>query len=328
VKNNRIAVVVAILLATGLPVMSRVRFAAATGLTNQQPDKEHRTDDRPIARSQKPAGQSTDKLKLEAKLVNVTVTVSDPYGRFVTGLTKDNFEVFDDGVKQDIAHFTDDDAPISMGIIFDVSGSMGGLTTRSIAALQRFFETSHEDDEFFIVAFNSRAQLVQDYTTSISEILNRVVFVKAKGSTSLYDAVYLGIEKARQGRQAKRALLVISDGEENSSRYTSAELAKLLKESDVPIYAVGISETYAGAGTLRQLADFSGGHAFFPMDELQMVDIYTRISVMLRHQYVVGFYPTDSSSSARSHKVRLKLLAPKGLGRLSLFYKNTYQSFQ
>jgi Ca-activated chloride channel family protein len=319
----------AVALATAVLAASRMRVAAASGFTNQQPDKpEHRPDDGHAAGSQKPAPQSADKLKLEAKLVNMTVTVSDAYGRFVTGLAKENFEVFDDGVKQDIEHFTDYDAPISLGIIFDVSGSMGGLTTRSISALRRFFETSHEDDEFFIVAFNNRAQLVQDYTSSISEILNRVVFVKAKGSTSLYDAVYLGIEKARQGRQAKRALLVISDGEENSSRYTSGELAKLLKESDVPIYAVGISNTYAGAGTLKLLSDISGGHAFFPMDDPQLLDIYTRISVMLRHQYAIGFYPTDIASSSKSHKLRLKLQAPRGLGRLSLFYKNTYQSFQ
>src|SRR5262249_48811817 len=270
-RHKLIALAVAVALAIGIPAMSRGRPGRPIAFTNQSSaNPEHRSDDGSATAAESPAPQTTDKLKLESKLVNVTVTVSDAYGRFVTGLTKDNFEVFDEGVKQEISHFTDDDAPISLGIIFDVSGSMGGLTTRSVAALRRFFETSHEDDEFFIVAFNNRAQLVQDYTSSISEILSRVVFVKAKGSTSLYDAVYLGIEKARRGRQAKRALLVISDGEENSSRYTSGELAKLLIESDVPIYAVGISNTYVGAGTLKQISGISGGHAFFPMDDPQM----------------------------------------------------------
>jgi Ca-activated chloride channel homolog len=328
-RNKPGAVALAISLCIVLPVTGRIRGAQASGVIDQRTAKsdKHQSNG-PASGARGPTQQPSDRLKLEAKLVSVTVTVSDAHGRFVTGLAKEDFEVFDDRVKQEITHFTDDDAPISLGIIFDVSGSMGGLISRSIAALRRFFETSHEDDEFFIVAFNNRAQLVQDYTSSISEILDRVVFVKAKGSTSLYDAVYLGIEKARQGRHAKRALLIISDGEENSSRYSEGELGTLLKESDVQIYAVGITNTYAGAGTLKQIAGMSGGHAFFPMDDPQMMDIYTRISVMLRHQYVIGFYPTDTSNSAKWHKVAVKLAAPKGLGRVSLFYKNGYQPFQ
>ena len=328
-ETRLIAGALAMALGIGLPPIGHISSTRAGAASDLQTDKfDKRRGDQQTPSPTSPAQQQSPKIKLEAKLVNVTITVSDAYGRFVTGLAKDNFEVFDDGVKQEIAHFTDDDAPISLGIIFDVSGSMGGLTTRSIAALRRFFETSHQDDEFFIVAFNSRAQLVQDYTSSISKILDRVIFVNAKGSTALFDAVYLGIEKARQGRQAKRALLIISDGEENSSRYSSGELGKLLKESDVAIYAIGISDTYAGAGTLTHIAGMSGGHAFFPRDDPQMMDIYTRISVMLRHQYVIGFYPTDISSSTKWHKVAVKLAAPKGLGRLSLFYKNGYQSFE
>lgn len=257
----------------------------------------------------------------------MTVTVSDRFGRFVTGLEKRNFQVFDDGVQQEIAHFSDEDAPLTLGIIYDVSGSMGDLTSRSFQALKRFFDTSHQEDEYFIIAFNNRAQLVQDFTTSPSEIMSRVIFVKAKGSTALYDGVYLGIEKARQGRHRKKALLIISDGEENSSRYSGRDLREMLKESDVPVYGIGISQLYQGMGTLQSLSGWSGGMTFAPADEPQTRDIYTRIALMLRHQYAIGFYPTDAANPIDWHKVRINISAPRGLGRLSLSYKKGYRSF-
>src|SRR5213076_573183 len=149
-------------------------------------------------------------------------------------------------------------APLTLGIVYDVSGSMGDLTSRSFQALQRLFETSHREDEYFIIAFNARAQLVQDFTSSPSEIMSRVIFVKAKGSTALFDGVYLGLEKARQGRHRKKALLIFSDGEENSSRYSGRELREMLKESDVPVYSIGISQLFAGMGTLQSLSGWSG----------------------------------------------------------------------
>src|SRR5215471_15640539 len=276
--------------------------------------------------AQAPPAQD-DKIQLQARLVSITVTVSDSLGRFVTGLQQRQFQVYDDGVKQEIAHFSDDDAPLTLGIIYDVSGSMSDLTSRSFQALRRLFDTSHQDDEYFIVAFNDRAQLVQDFTTSPDDIMSRVVFVKAKGSTALFDGVYLGLEKAKQGRHRKKALLIISDGEENSSRYSGRELREMLKESDVPVYSIGVSQFYAGIGVLQSLSGWSGGMTLTPADEPQTRDIYTRIALMLRHQYVIGFYPSDVSSPTDWHKVRIMINGPKGLGRLSLSYRNGYRSF-
>ncbi|MCI0486069.1 MAG: VWA domain-containing protein [Blastocatellia bacterium] len=272
--------------------------------------------------------QQEGKIVLESKLVSVTVTVMDKLGRLVAGLDKDNFEIYDDGVKQEIAHFADDDAPLSLGIVYDVSGSMGDLTNQSLAWLKQFFETSHADDEYFIIAFNDRPKLVHDFTISPDDILSRVIFVKAKGNTALYDAVYLAAEKARQGRHSKKVLLVLSDGLENNSRYSGKELGNLLKESDVLIYTLGTSEFNEGSGVLKRLAGWSGGRAFFPATDYELGDIYTRMALLLRHQYVIGFYPTNTESGNRWHEVRVKLKVPRSLGRLALYYKKGYQSFR
>lgn len=315
------------LLATTSTAISDVPFTNTppSGARTAQERKQTRDPNtgKPVPRSQEPK----DGVQLKTNLVSLTVTVSDKLGRFVTGLEKRNFEVFDDGVKQEIAHFSDDDAPLTLGIIYDVSGSMGDLTSRSFLALKKFFDTSHQDDEYFIIAFNDRAKLVQDFTISPSEIMSRVIFVKAKGSTALFDGVYLGIEKARQGRHQKKALLIISDGEENSSRYSGKELREMLKESDVPVYGIGISQLYGGMGTLQSLSAWSGGMTFAPMDEPQTRDIYTRIALMLRHQYAIGFYPTDAASVVDWHKVRINVNAPRGLGKLSVSYKKGYKAF-
>jgi len=266
----------------------------------------------------------------------VTISVTDPYGRFVTGLAKDRFEVYDNKVKQEIAHFTDEDAPVSLGIVYDVSGSMRERINRSIRALRRFIKTSHNDDDFFLIAFNDRAKLIQDFTTSGDSVLGHLMFANPHGSTALYDAAYIGVEKVQQGRHPKRALLIISDGQDNNSRYTYKELRNIVKEADVQIYAIGITDPYndslAGYGrsVLEEITRMTGGRAFFPNDynEPELVEICTRIALELRHQYSVGFYPTDVGSEAKWHKVQVKVNSPRGLGRLSLSYREGYQSFR
>lgn len=277
-----------------------------------------------------------DKIVLGTGVVNVIVSVTDPYGRFVTGLGKDHFDVFDDKVKQQIAHFTDEDAPVSLGIVYDVSGSMKERIVRSVKALRRFIETSHDDDDFFLIGFNDRAKLVQDFTPSGDQVLGHLMFVQPKGSTALYDAAYLAVEKVQQGRHSKKALLIISDGQDNNSRYTYKELRNRVKEADVQIYAIGITDPATdslagfGRGVLEEITRMTGGRVFFPnaYNEPELVEICTRIALELRHQYSIGFYPTDITSQAKWHKVQVKVNPPKGLGRLSLTYRDGYQSFK
>lgn len=274
---------------------------------------------------------SDDQVRMSTDLVSVKVTVSDSFGRVVTGLKQPNFSIYDDKVKQEIAHFTEADAPISIGIIYDVSGSMGGIIQYSAQALRRFIETSHEDDDFFLVAFNDRARLVQDFTTSGDQVLGRLMLVKPKGSTALYDAVTLGVEKVVEGRHRKRALLIISDGEDNNSRYSYREIRNRIKEADVQVYAIKIGAPYSyGTGVLSEIANLTGGRSFVPglANGMSFQDICMRIALELRHQYSIGFYPTDSRAPIDWHRLQIRLNAPKGLGRLSLTYKDRYQTFR
>lgn len=265
-----------------------------------------------------------DNIVINTKLVNLTVSVNDKLGRFVAGLAKEDFEIFDNSVKQDIAFFSDEDAPISLGIVYDVSGSMGNFSSQSLAQLRYFFENSHNEDEFYIYAFNNRVHLVQDFTSLPEALLNRVTFIKAKGSTALFDATYAAVEKIREGRHHKKVILIFSDGEENSSRYSGRELQNLLRENDVQIYAIGMSEFSSGAGTLKFISEPTGGQALFPFDYASAEIVYTRLALMLRRQYVMGFYPSNVTSGTAWHKLNVQIKAPKQLGKLKLSYKNGY----
>jgi Ca-activated chloride channel family protein len=201
---------------------------------------------------------------------------------------------------------------------------MGNFSSRSLAMLRYFFDNSHTEDEFYIYAFNNRVQLVQDFTSLPEALLNRVTFIKAKGSTALFDATYAAVEKVREGRHHKKVILIFSDGEENSSRYSGRELQNLLKENDVQIYAIGMSEISSGAGTLKFIAEPTGGQALFPFDYASTEVVYTRLALMLRRQYVIGFYPSNVTSGTAWHKLNVQIKAPKQLGKLKLSYKNGY----
>lgn len=258
-------------------------------------------------------------------LVTLTVTVTDSYGRYVSGLDKKAFKVYDDKEEQQIEFFSDDDAPVSVGIIFDVSGSMGGDKIRKAReALSRFIQTSHDNDEYFLIAFNSRAQLLLDKTRDGDAVLNKLTFVDTKGNTALYDACYLGVEKVTRGAHQKRALLLISDGQDNNSRYTFNNVRRLLKESDVVVYSIGIlggndpgsSLGMEGQSILDELSAVSGGKAFFPNTSAEMDELFERIALELRHQYSIGYTPKDFKPDGRWHKLKVKVTPPRGLPHL------------
>ncbi|HKQ74957.1 MAG TPA: VWA domain-containing protein [Blastocatellia bacterium] len=283
-------------------------------------------------RSQFGEQDGQERIIERTELVSLPVTVTDAYNRLVTGLDKHHFEIFEDKVKQDISFFSDDDAPVSLGIIFDVSGSMKGKLDRARDALKAFILTSHNDDDFFLVGFNQRANLVAEFTDGDS-LANKLTLVDPKGQTALYDAAYLGIEKVKQGRHNRHAMLLISDGQDNSSRYTYGELRKLLKEAGVQIYCIGIVEMGGGAGgtldmqgqaILEEIAQVTGGKAFFPRSAAELEDATTRIALELRHQYSIGYNPTNVKRDGQWHKIKVSVRGPKGLSNLKVQHKEGY----
>ena len=284
---------------------------------------------------QKPGTEVDDKgpVITNTDLITFTVTVTDLYGRFVSGLSKNAFAIFDDKQQQEISFFSDDDSPVSVGVIFDVSGSMSGdKVKRARDALSHFIQTSHDSDEYFLIAFNSRSQLLLDRTRDGNAVLDKLTFVQTKSNTALYDACYLGVERVQRGTHPKRALLLISDGQDNNSRYTFSELRRVLKESDVVLYAIGIlggsdvgsSLGMEGQSILDEMAGVSGGKAFYPRSPAEMDDIFEQIALELRHQYSIGYRPPNFVNDGKWHRVKVKVNPPRGLPRLFVRSKEGY----
>lgn len=335
---TRLGIIACLVLCLGIAISSAQESSSA----NKQ-DAAAKQDP-PAQGKQKPARPTEERSQQdpvptiveETEVVTLTVTVTDPYNRLVTGLNEKNFEVYEDKVKQEIAFFNDDDTPVNLGIVFDVSGSMKGKLDRAREALKAFVQTSHDDDDFFLVGFNQRANLISEFTDG-DALLNKLTFVDPRGQTALYDAAYLGIEKVKQGRHKKRALLLISDGQDNSSRYTYGELRKLLKEADVQIYCIGIVELGGGAGStldlqgqsiLEEISQTTGGKAFFPRSAAELEDATTRIALELRHQYSIGYYPTNVKRDGRWHSIKVKVKEPRGLPKLNVRTKEGYYAVQ
>jgi Ca-activated chloride channel family protein len=284
---------------------------------------------------QKPGTEvdSKDPITTNVDLINLNVTVTDIYGRFVAGLTKNAFSILDDKKPQEILHFSDDDSPVSVGILFDVSGSMSGdKVRRARDALAHFIQTSHDRDEYFLIGFNSRAQLLMDRTRDGNAVLDKLTWVQTKSNTALYDACYLGVERVQRGTHSKRALLLISDGQDNNSRYTFNELRRVLKESDVVVYAVGIlgggdvgsALGMEGQGILDELSGVSGGKAFYPRSPAEMDDIFEQIALELRHQYSIAYKPNPFATDGKWHRIKVKVNSPRGMPRMFVRTKEGY----
>jgi Ca-activated chloride channel family protein len=325
---------VGIALVFSLVILFVVSNSLSPALSQEKTPQKPPSEAAPAKAEPTPPGQLIEgPVITNTDLITFTVTVTDTYGRFVSGLNKNAFTVFDDKKQQEITFFSDDDAPVSVGVIFDVSGSMSGdKVRRARDALSKFVQTSHNSDEYFLIGFNSRAQLLLDKTRNGDAVLDKMTFVQTRGNTALYDACYLGVEKVQRGSHPKRALLLISDGQDNNSRYTFNELRRLLKESDVVLYGVGIlgggdagsALGMEGQGILDELSSVSGGKAFFPRSPAEMDDIFEQIALELRHQYSIGYKPTNFSNDGKWHKVKVKVAPPRGLPRLFVRTKEGY----
>src|SRR5258708_2828091 len=262
-------------------------------------------------------------IRVDTTIVMINVRVTAPLNRFVTGREKENYKVFEDKGEQKIVHFASEDAPLSIGLLFDTSGRMGNKLTKPRQAVGEFFKTANPDDEFFLVQFNDRPELIQDFTTNIEDIQNPLTFTQAKGRTALLDAVYMALHRMKKAHNPRKALLIISDGGDNSSRYTESEIKNLVREADVQIYAIGIfepassrgrtAEEMNGPGLLSELSEQTGGRHFAVENLNELPDVAAKIGIELRNQYILGYSPTNRETHAKYRKVKVTLLQPKGL---------------
>jgi len=312
--------------------------ASAVCMAQENPLGVVNTPIAPIASPEKITGSSAlaggakvPLLKMEANLVLVPMTVTDPMNRLVTGLEKENFAVFDNNIGQTIKTFSTEDAPVTIGIVFDLSGSMTTKFPRARKALSEFMRTSNPQDEFFVVGFNDRPAVIVDYTSEVDDVEARMAMVKPENRTALIDAVYLGVDKLKSAKYDRKALLIISDGGDNRSRYTESELRRMVRESDVQIYSIGIFDVYAptieeqtGPLLLNDICEMTGGRLFRITDMGDMGDIATRISAELRNEYVIGYRPSEVKRDGNWRKLKVRLLPPPGLPSLDVHYRQGY----
>jgi VWFA-related protein len=273
-------------------------------------------------------------IRVDSNLVLIPVTVTDPLNRFVTGLERENFKIFEDKLPQEITAFSAEDAPISVGVVFDCSGSMGNKLEKSRQAVAQFFKLANPEDEFFLVQFADSAQMIQPFTRNLEDIQNRLAFVMSKGRTALLDAVYMALQEMKRAKNPRKALLLISDGGDNSSRYTEPEIKALVKETDAQIYAIGIYEGFGSRGRtpeeangpalLTEIAEVTGGRQYSVDNVKELPDVAAKIGVELRNQYMLGYSPQNQTRDGKYRKVQVKLVQPKGMPLLRPFWKQGY----
>jgi Ca-activated chloride channel family protein len=270
-------------------------------------------------------------LKVDVDLVLVPVTITDPMNRLVTGLDKENFQLYEGNASQQIRTFSAEDAPVSLGVIFDSSGSMNTKMDRAKEAVIEFFKTANPQDEFFMITFNDEPDEITDFTNSVDDIQNRLVFAVPRKRTALLDAIYMGISKMRHAKYAKKALLIISDGGDNHSRYSQKEVTNLVRESDVLIYSIGVfgggttPEEAGGGSLLAHISEQSGGR-LFEANPVEMPDIAKKIGIELRNRYILGYSPQNLARDGKYRRITVQVVPPRGLPKLSAHWRLGYNA--
>lgn len=283
-----------------------------------------------VLRGQQPTkkGQQPT-FRADVENVFIKVSVTDPLNRYVTGLEKENFKIFEDKVEQSITYFTQESAPVSVGIIFDVSGSMKDNNNihKAKNAIVRFLESGNPDDEYSLIEFNERTKVVQPFTHQSSTVRSEIALKNPGGRTALYDAVYMGLDTMKAAKNEKKALILITDGEDNSSRYSISEVREFAKETDAQIYAVGEQGQLGyGRSLIQGIVSLTGGRAFFP-NTFNELDYYIDlIHAELRNQYVIGYSPTNKTHDGKWRRIQVKLDAPEGLPKLMVHAKEGYNA--
>jgi Ca-activated chloride channel family protein len=257
-------------------------------------------------------------LKVDVELVMVNASVADSENHSLTDLKPENFQIFEDKVEQKIRYFSSEAAPVSLGIVFDISHSMERKLDFAKDAAVRFLETGTPDDEYFLIEFSSRARLAEGFTSDIRRLRDRLSLTPAEGATALYDAVYLGLSKLKSGQNPKKALLLITDGEDNHSRYSRGDIRQVVRESDAQIYVLDL-----GRALIGDLAEMTGGHSYHTnVNDLE--ETCEKIALDMKNQYVIGYESTNRNHDGRFRKLRVKVTPPAGMSRISVRARDGY----
>jgi Ca-activated chloride channel homolog len=274
---------------------------------------------------------STPLFKVDVDTVFVKVTVSDSLNRYITGLKKEHFKIYEDNVQQEIVHFSQESAPVSVGFVFDISGSMGfdnniriGKDWLAAFLKSNYLVSRNPNDEYSLITFNRTVNLVETFTKDPSAIQSEVALDKPGGWTALYDAVYRGIDYVKEGKNEKKALIVITDGEDNSSRYNRTAVNESLKESNVQIYGILVQgELGYGENIVRTFSSLTGGRSFFA-DWSDLGYYLNLIHAELRNQYLLGYVPSNGKRDGKWRRIKVKLDPPRGTPKFHIRAKEGY----
>jgi Ca-activated chloride channel family protein len=272
----------------------------------------------------------------EKQPVTLRVNVWDQENNAVTGLRQQSFEVYENGVRQTISSFTAGDEPLTLGILLDASTSQKKHIAASIKAIKTFIAAGNPDDEFFLATFGKEVALKADFTFGES-LLNQLVTPELDTNSAVYDAVAFGLQKAARGRYAKRALLLITDGQESGSQVSYKKLMKLVKDSDVQIYCLGVGNTNSNGGVvpgdywlghllLEEMSDITGG-ATYLKDKPEQVKRGSEIfATRLRHQYKISYFPANLPSNEKWRRIKVRMSSPVGTKELKCNTRQGYYS--
>jgi Ca-activated chloride channel homolog len=275
-------------------------------------------------------------IRVDSALVLVPAQVTNVVGAPITDLRKEDFKVFEDGVEQPITNFSFEDAPLSIGLLFDISGSMRNKIKKATEAAAAFFKTSNPDDEFFLIEFSDRPKLTVPFTSDPDEVYDRIAHIKPFGRTSLLDAIHLGMGAMKQARNTRKALVIVSDGGDNRSRHTEREIKNAMLESDLQVYAMGIFdpedapkhslEEQNGPKLLTALADESGGREYPVASLNDLPSISARIGSQLRNQYLLGYSPLNAARDGKYRIIQVRVSPLAKIPDLRVYYRHGYYS--
>jgi Ca-activated chloride channel homolog len=291
-------------------------------------------NDGPITPRLRPESLPAADLRVDVPLVLIPVHVTTPRGASVTNLAEKNFHLFEDGVEQTITHFGSEDAPLSIGVLFDASGSMRNKIRKSTEAAAAFFKTANADDEFFLIEFNERPRLAVPFTRDSDAICKHMAHTHATGRTSLLDAIHLAMIQMKDAKNLRKAIVIVSDGGDNRSRYSETEIMSAMREADVQVYAMGIfdpedvpkrtPEERYGPRLLDELAKETGGRHFPVRNLNDLPGVCERIGNELRNQYLIGYSPANGIADGSYRHVRVTVAAPESTDKLRAHHRQGY----